>query len=127
MPLTVKFRDIEKDILDAVRCGRHEDASYSDLAGTEDESDGDEDSLDDRDSMTMRLQCGPDGGKDIPLHSLAPESGANLLSPALLDMLSDAPHATGIETNLKGSDASATEPNFIDDSGDDLEKAFADW
>jgi hypothetical protein len=124
MPLTVKFRDIEKDILDAVRCGRYEDASNSDSdTDLEGESDGDEDNLDDSAFTTLPQHQVPDHGKGIPLHTLAPDSGANLLSPALLDMLSDTPHAGGVETNLKGDDVSATDQ----DSDDDLEKAFADW
>jgi len=69
----------------------------------------------------------PDHGKGISLRTLAPKSGANLLSPTLLDMLSDAPHAGGIETNLKGNDVSTTDQDFTNDSGDDLEMAFADW
>jgi hypothetical protein len=126
MPLTVKFRDIEKDILDAVRCGRYEDPSNAD-SDTEDESDRDEDSSDDDDFMTMPQRQVPDHGKGIPLRTLAPESGANLLSPALLDMLSDAPHAGGIETNFKGNGVSAIDQDWTDNSDDDLEKAFADW
>jgi hypothetical protein len=128
MPLAVKFRDIEKDILNAVRCGLHEDTNNLDRdSDTGDESDSDEDSLDDGDSMGMPQHQVAGNGKGIPLRPLAPESGANLLSPVLLDMLSDAPHAGGIETNLKGGDMSTTEPDFTNSSGDDIEEAFADW
>ena len=125
MPLTVKFRDNEKDILDAVRFGQYEDASNSD-SDTENESDMDKDNSD---SMTMPQHQVPDrhGGKGIPLCVLAPDSGANLLSPMLLDILSDTPHARGMETNLKGNDVSASDHDFMNDSDDDLEKAFADW
>ena len=56
MPLAVKFHEIEKDILDAVRCGRYEDAkgaaSNSD-SDTEDESNMDEDSL----NVTVLALC----------------------------------------------------------------------
>lgn len=51
MPVTVKFRDGDKDILDAVRCGPYEDANNSDSDG--DESDKDEDTFENCDSMTM--------------------------------------------------------------------------
>jgi hypothetical protein len=127
MPLAVKFRDIDKDILDAVRHGRYEDASTNSDSDTGDESDRDEESLDDGDFMTMPQHQVPNHGRGIPLRPLAPESVANLLSPALLDMLSDTPHAEGIEAGWKGSDVSATDQNFTNDSGDDLENAFADW
>jgi hypothetical protein len=127
MPLAVKFRDIDKDILDAVHCGQYEGTSNSD-SDAEDESDKDEDIFDDDEFMTMPQQQVPNHGKGIPLRPLAPESGANLFSPALLDMLSDTPQLEGVETNSnsKGDDVSES---FMDDlsAGDDLEEAFADW
>jgi hypothetical protein len=128
MPLTVKFRDIEKDILDAVRCGRYEDTSNLDTElDNGDESDRDEDSDDDGDFMTMRRHQLPNHGKGIPLRALAPDSGANLLSPALLDMLSDIPHAADIDMTLRDNDMSVTDHDFTGEACDDLEKAFADW
>jgi len=42
-------------------------------------------------------------------------------------MLSDMPLVGGMETNLKGDDVSAAGPDFVSDSSDDLEKAFAAW
>ena len=125
MPLTVKFRDVDKDILDAVRCGRHDDANSSDSDG--DDSDKDEDSFENCDSVTMPHHREPNHSQDIPLHPLAPDSDANLSSPAFLDMLSDMPLVGGMETHLKGDDVSAAGPDFMSDSSDDLEKAFADW
>jgi hypothetical protein len=132
MPLTVKFRDIEKDILEAVRCGQYVDSSNSET-GDSDEGDEDKDGSDDGDSesMAMPQHQVPNHGKGIPLRPLAPDSGADLLSPALLDMLSDTPHAGGIETNSRGNGMSLaastdSDQEFVHDS-DDLENAFADW
>jgi hypothetical protein len=38
-------------------------------------------------------------------------------------------NAGGMETNLEpeGGDVSATKPDFTNNSGDDIEEAFADW
>ena len=63
-------------------------------------------------------------GRGVPLRPLAPDSGVNLSSFALLDMLSDTPHAGAIKTNSKGYDTSATDQDFVHD---DLENVFADW
>jgi hypothetical protein len=127
MPLTVKFRDIEKDILDAVRCGRHEDESNLGFESDNGYESDEEERIDDGNSTTMSQHQLPNHGKGIPLRPLAPNSGANLLSSALLDMLSDIPQARDTEM---GNDVSAIDQNFMsDDAGDsdDLEKAFADW
>ena len=126
MPLAVKFHDIDKDILDAVHCGQYESTNNSET-DSGDESDKDEDSFDDGDYMTMPRYQVPSHGKGVPLRLLAPKSGANLSSLALLDMLSNTPHAGGVEANLKDDDMLAASEDFINDSGDDLEMAFADW
>jgi hypothetical protein len=77
--------------------------------------------------MTMPQPQVPDHGEGIPLCTLAPELDANLLLPTLLNMLSDTPHAWGIEMNLKGNDMSAIDQDCMNNSNDDLKKAFADW
>ena len=56
MPLTVKFRDIDKDILEAICCGQYMNSSNLEPeTGDSDEGNEDEDSLDDSDfeSTTM--------------------------------------------------------------------------
>ena len=114
--------DIGKGVEKVYQIHGHKVRHFSDSDG--DESDKDEDSFENCDSVTMPHHQEPNRSQDIPLHLLAPDSDANLLSPALLDMLSDMPLVGGMETTLKGDDMSAG-PDFMSDSSDDLEKAFA--
>ena len=61
-----------------------------------------------------------------PRHEAVPDAG-DILSPALLDMLSNIPHAADIDMTLRDNDMSVTDHNFMGEACDDLEKAFADW
>ena len=130
MPLAVMFRDIDKDILDAVHCSQYEDQDDSDSdSDSGNESDDNENIFDNGDFMTTTQHQVPNHGRCIPLNPLVPESGTNLLSPMLLDMLSDIPPMAtgGMEVDSGSSNMLATDQGLIDDTGDDLKKAFADW
>ena len=119
MPLAVKFRDIEKDILNAVCCGRYEGASNSG-SDSEDESDRDEDSFEGAGSVSMSRQQVSNHSRGVPLHPLAPDSGVNLLH--YWTCCSDT-HMLGPSNKFKGQCHVSCRSRFVHDSGDDLENA----